>query len=494
MELTPRDDEQTHEAAPRRRPSRVRFEPTEIGSRRAREVGTLRDAVIAASRRCALAEAERARAFALLQEHAIVNSSSDAEISLTLHSRAAECAAAMGISERSVLGQMAESHTLVSAYPAVIAAVEEGKITFQHARVVVAEGSSVDHRLRETYEARCLEIAVQVSAGRLRAGATQIVQELQPRGLDERHAIAASQRCVWVRELPDGMAELGAILPAPLAYGNRDRVQNIAKALKREVASEEAAWAGAVAPIPESVAFSSPTVAEAIGLTIAPPTGPRAARAREERTLGTYRADVFAELLLTGVLGNADGTTTAQRVAPDIRASISIIFPVGGTATLEGYGPIDSPTARQLAAVAPGWDAITIDSDGQVLSTDRRQPTEAMKRVLRTRDQHCRFPGCVVPTRSCEIDHTIEWATGGPTAVSNLGHLCPKHHLLKHPDLAHQIQWRVRQDAGGVFVWTSPTGAEYTDRPDGALRAQTGVTDAAAASTTCGPEVRRRWA
>lgn len=486
MKHTPRDGERgleraphgaahgaASEAKPRQKLSRVRFEPFDLGPRKLLRAGKLRDNVIATAQRCALAGAKEVRALAELHEDVLVHSRSDEEILLTLRSRAAECSAAMGVSERSVLSRMAEAHTLVYAYPATIAAVESVKITMQHAKVIVSDGSGVDHRLRAEYEARCLEIAAHTSAGRLRVQAKLIALELQPRTLDEMHAIAAAQRCIWVSELPDGMAELGAVLPAALAHGIYDRVQRIATAVQREVVREEAARAKAV----PAASDESEPVGRAVG---------------RERSIGTYRADVFAELLLTGIPDSAQqaagasgpvdsgNATMTRQFATGIQANISITIPVGGTATLEGYGPIDSITARQFAAVAPGWDSVTVNADGEVLSTERRHPTEAMKRVLRARDQHCRFPGCAVPTRSCEIDHTIEWAAGGPTELSNLGHLCPTHHLLKHPDLAHQIQWRVRQEAGGEFVWTSPTGAEYLDRPDRTLRNTPGVTKMAA--------------
>lgn len=95
------------------------------------------------------------------------------------------------------------------------------------------------------------------------------------------------------------------------------------------------------------------------------------------RSLGQYRADILAEIILTGTLDAAfselDASTAAdstgsatwrptntRRALSGIQANISIIIPAGGTATLEGYGPIDTETARAFAAVAPGWDTTTL--------------------------------------------------------------------------------------------------------------------------------------
>jgi hypothetical protein len=129
--------------------------------------------------------------------------------------------------------------------------------------------------------------------------------------------------------------------------------------------------------------------------------------------------------------------------------------------TLAGHGPIDPATARELAHHAPGWDRIlTHPISGAVLAVDRYQPTKKMRRFLAVRDRHCRFPGCRQSTSRSDADHTMDWAHGGSTSVSNLAHLCRRHHTLKH-----HTPWSVTQKPGGVLEWTSPTGAVYPDHP-----------------------------
>ncbi|WP_235590669.1 HNH endonuclease, partial [Leucobacter sp. G161] len=59
-----------------------------------------------------------------------------------------------------------------------------------------------------------------------------------------------------------------------------------------------------------------------------------------------------------------------------------------------------------------------------------------------------------------ETDHTIDAALGGPTATDNLAYLCRSHHALKG-----NSDWAVKQLAGGVLEWTSPTGRIYIDLP-----------------------------
>ncbi|MDG9415039.1 HNH endonuclease, partial [Streptococcus pneumoniae] len=88
------------------------------------------------------------------------------------------------------------------------------------------------------------------------------------------------------------------------------------------------------------------------------------------------------------------------------------------------------------------------------------QRTTAIDRHLRARDRHCRWPGCITPAIRCEIDHTHDFALGGPTDVTNLAHLCQRHHTQKQ-----FTRWTVNQQPGGVLQWTSPTGRTYIDEP-----------------------------
>ncbi|MBK0418468.1 DUF222 domain-containing protein [Leucobacter sp. CSA1] len=128
---------------------------------------------------------------------------------------------------------------------------------------------------------------------------------------------------------------------------------------------------------------------------------------------------------------------------------------------LVGYGPIDAASARRLAARAPHWEEISVHPlTGDVLSVDRYRASEQMRRFLGARDLHCRFPGCRAPIARCDLDHTVDAALGGETSTANLAHLCRGHHTLKH-----HTGWRVKQQAGGVLEWSSPTGRSYTEKP-----------------------------
>ncbi|GAA1466081.1 HNH endonuclease signature motif containing protein [Microbacterium thalassium] len=192
--------------------------------------------------------------------------------------------------------------------------------------------------------------------------------------------------------------------------------------------------------------------------------------AAARRTLDALRVDILADLLLASDPAAHAGTRETGLGA--IRATVQVTVPVltlldspvddpFDAVTLAGHGPIDPDTARELTAGAPGWDRIlTHPISGAVLTVDRYEPTKRMRRHLAVRDQHCRFPGCRQSTTRSDLDHTRDWALGGPTDVGNLAHLCRRHHTLKH-----HTPWTVVQQPGGILEWTSPTGHRYPSHP-----------------------------
>ncbi|GAA1681279.1 hypothetical protein GCM10009807_26540 [Microbacterium lacus] len=190
----------------------------------------------------------------------------------------------------------------------------------------------------------------------------------------------------------------------------------------------------------------------------------------DTRTVDQLRADLAVDMLLTGhpttdPTRDTDGTAVLGAIHAKVQIVIPVLALLGVTdepATLEGNGPIDATTARRLARTTRSpWERIlTHPITGAVLHTDTYQRPAAIDRHLRARDRHCRFPGCRIPAVRCEVDHTIDWAHGGPTETRNLAHLCQRHHTMKQ-----FTPWRVRQLPDGVLEWTSPTGTVYVDIP-----------------------------
>jgi len=369
---------------------------------------------------------------------------------IPLRSMAAQIGAALRMPDRTVQRNLSDAVVLTERFPATHAALAAGAISHAHATVIVAAGLPIaDDDARAVFEVAVLEVARRETPGRLKPAARLLAARSHPVPLAERHAVAAKTRSVWVRDLEDGMAELIATLPAHLAYGIRDRVDRYARRVidaRRTGGAEGDAGDGGQAAV--GTLFDEPAV-------------------RDGRGIDEVRADVFADLLLTGhatpEVSNAS-IPEAEAIVAHVQVTVPVLTVLGADTTpaeLTGHAPIDTATALRLAATAPGWDRVlTHPVTGTVLAVDRYRPSDQLKRTLRVRDEHCRFPGCRIPVRRCDIDHTTAREHDGPTEISNLAHLCRRHHTLKH-----HSAWRVRQTPDGILHWTSPTGRRYPDRP-----------------------------
>jgi hypothetical protein len=375
-----------------------------------------------------------ARAMELAEEQtARIASHDSAKREMPLRCLSAELATAARLHDRTVQGRMTDAVRFVRDFPATVAALGAARISQSHAYAILDAGSPIaDPTARAEFEDRVVDFAATSSVGRTKAFARQLSERLNPRTMTERHRDARALRSVTVTELDDGMGQVLAITPLVLARGIGDRLTRQAKAVM------DAAGAGAHDA------------------------------ATDDRTLDQVRADVFTDLLLTGAPAIDPLSDEMPGGLGAIRATVQVTVPVttltGVTAfgaELDGRAPVDPETARCLAGSVPGWDRVLVHPvTGLVLTVDRYTPSAEQKRYLRARDRHCRFPGCRMPARRCDIDHTHDAAKGGATAVCNLACFCKRHHTLKHA-----TDWAVRQLPGGILEWTSPTGRCYTDEP-----------------------------
>ncbi|MDR5699457.1 HNH endonuclease signature motif containing protein [Agromyces aerolatus] len=171
------------------------------------------------------------------------------------------------------------------------------------------------------------------------------------------------------------------------------------------------------------------------------------------------------------VPGGERVVSVGSAIRPTVHVTVPVLTLLGldeAPADLDGYGPIDAETARELAAQAPSFTRLlTHPITGTVLDVDRgsyRVPAD-LRKWLQVRDGACRFPGCTRRAARCEADHSQDWAHEGTTAHDNLAHLCAPHHHLKH-----ETAWSVKHLEGGTLEWTSLTGQVYRTTPEGDLR------------------------
>ncbi|MDQ1576365.1 MAG: hypothetical protein QOH55_1515, partial [Microbacteriaceae bacterium] len=310
---------------------------------------------------------------------------------------------------------------------------------------------------RVALEAASLPYARTLTAAKFERKLRTLRERANPETIRERHVRAAGDREVVFDPGRDGMAWLSAYLPAVDALGAFNRISELAASLQH-------------------------------------PNDPN--NPREERTLTQLRADVFRDLLIDGQTGEerrCDGQPSddgrrdvghggGRGVTAKVFVTVPVLTLLGHDdlpttlghdelpATLDGYGPIDADTARELAGHAPSFiRLLTHPETGAVLSVGRdsyRVPQD-LKNWLQVRDVTCRFPGCSRHAARCEIDHTQDWAHDGQTRHDNLAHLCKSHHILKH-----KSDWQVTKasDGTGNLTWTSPAGRNYVTEPEIQIR------------------------
>ncbi len=361
------------------------------------------------------------------------------EVEMAMRSLTAELAVLHRVSDRTMAARIAEAETLVRLFPSTLECLELGRIQLGHVRTIVEQGLAIeDAGVRAVYEMEVLERAATVTPGRLRRFAQLTAVRLAETAFEERHRQAREERRVTVTELGDGMSELSVTMSTVLADGVWDRLTQQAHAVRN--------IAGSGQPDHD---FDDP------------------------RCLDQLRADLVAELLLTGQPSVDPDAPHSAGIG--IHANVSIVIPMltllgksEEPATITGKGPIDLETARALAGQATHWLRILTDPVTElVISAHTYRPAQALRQFLEARDGRCRFPGCTRRARRCDADHTLAWKHGGETTPENLELLCPGHHALKHHTMANAPPWRVRQTDSGNIEWTTPSGRIVVDAPDG---------------------------
>jgi hypothetical protein len=357
--------------------------------------------------------------------------------SMRWRSLRAEIACALRIPERTAENQLATAHSLTHQLRATLRALKAGEISYRHAEALVDSVAGLDADAAAALETAALPFARNLTVTKFDRNLRTLRERANPESIVERRERAVTYREVTFMPARDGMAWLSAYLPAADALAGFNRLTEIASCLR-----------AADKNLPDD----SPLPV---------------------RTLAQARADAFRDLLIDG----EPALEGPHGIRPTVYVTVPAMTLLGRSdepATLDGYGPIDAETARELAAHAPSFiRLLTHPETGAVLSVgkDSYRVPHDLKNWLRLRDSTCRFPGCSRTAFQCDLDHTDDWAFGGETRHDNLAHLCRSHHRLKH-----NSGWRVQHNHSGneppgTLTWISPSGHEYTTEPEVRLRA-----------------------
>ena len=174
------------------------------------------------------------------------------------------------------------------------------------------------------------------------------------------------------------------------------------------------------------------------------------------------------------VVGRSGPGAAPVRIAPvriDVTVALSTLMGLDDRpADLAGFGPISADQARALAAGGLWRRIVTDPLTGAVLDVGRTRyrPPGPLAEHIRARDHVCAGPGCPVPARRCDLDHTAEYhghaANGarspGSTAADNLGPLSDRCHRIKTDG-----GFTLTQPEPGVFEWRTPAGLAYRVTP-----------------------------
>lgn len=330
----------------------------------------------------------------------------------------AELACAVRLPEGALSKRLAR-HTALAAFPRFREANAAGLVSSWHCDVMLdIFGGVDDDAALAAADAALIEKALLVTPSELRVPARRWRARHIPKTEEERRRNLADRR-VDVSPADDDLCWLTALLPAAQAMASYHKLSDVAAAVQG---------------------------------------------ADDERTLPQLRADALCDLLLeppAGGVGEAGGG-----IVPTVVLTVPALSLLGRSdepAELDGFGPIDVETARELCALAPSFIRVLTDPEtGAVLSVgrERYRPPADLKAALAIRDETCRFPGCRRRAMRCDLDHAVAWEHGGRTEIDNLEHLCRKHHRLKH-----EVGWDVGHEGGGVVSWTSPSGLRYRTEP-----------------------------
>jgi hypothetical protein len=110
------------------------------------------------------------------------------------------------------------------------------------------------------------------------------------------------------------------------------------------------------------------------------------------------------------------------------------------------HGPLARAAVERMLCDSPVGRVI-MRGKSEVIDLGRRGrvANRALRRSVKLRDGHCRFPGCRAPARWCDVHHVIHWLDGGETSETNCVLLCRRHHVL-----IHEGGWRLRRERDGT--------------------------------------------
>ncbi|GAA1797842.1 HNH endonuclease signature motif containing protein [Agromyces neolithicus] len=365
---------------------------------------------------------------------------------LAVRAAATELSMRLHVSAGTIRSRAHEAAVLHDRLPRVWARFAAGVASYVDARVAVDAAAGFlpgDARLTELDEQLAAVIGM-VTTTRFRQRARTVRAKLERDLVEARHTRPYALRRVVVEHVDDGMAWVNL-------YTSQVDAAKISARLD--------ATARRDAGTPREARTLDQLRADAATGWLTGAGTPTAARAEIIVTIPV--------LNLAGITGSATGDAGHGAGAGGGVGGghgvggLPVTLVSSGSAMLDGVGPIDDATARQLFADAPSFRRLMVDpitAAPLALDRTRYRPSKAQRLWLALTHGRCTRPGCDRLAVRADLDHQIDWQHGGPTNTDNLDPKCRADHRLRHA-----TRFMVAKNT--TTAWRSPTGRSYTDPP-----------------------------